>query len=110
MIATFAVVAEPPARMVAVVVTGAPLGVTVVGLKEQVLPVGSPVQAKLTEPVKLLIGVTVIVAVPLWPANRVRLVVGELAEKSGGAARARAKLLTSIEPKPVAKSYPVPAV
>jgi hypothetical protein len=95
--------------MVAVVIAGAPLGVTVAGLKEQVPPEGRPLQAKLTDPPKLLIGVTVIVAVPLWPAKTVRLVVGELAEKSGGVLSATAKLLALTDPKPVAKSNPVPA-
>jgi hypothetical protein len=96
--------------MVAVVVAGAPpVGVTVDGLNEQVPPVGRPEHAKPTGALKLLTGVTVIVAVPLAPVNRLRLVVGVLAVKSGGVFKATAKLLTSSEPSPVAKSKPVPA-
>ena len=53
-----------PAWIVATVCVAAG-GVTVVGLNEQLAPVGNPEQAKLTEPAKLLIGVTVMVAVPL---------------------------------------------
>jgi hypothetical protein len=104
-IVTVPLAAELPDWMVAVVLMGSPpVGVTVVGLNEQVSPVGSPEHEKLTGALKLLIGVTVIVAVPLAPVNTVRLVVGVLAEKSGGAFKATAKLFTSREPNPVARS------
>src|ERR1700689_546065 len=110
MIGTEPLVAEPPAVTVAVVVMGSPpLGVTFVGLNEHVLPVGSPLQAKLTGPLKLLTGVTVMVAVPVCPANTDRLLTEELTEKLGGFFRATATLFTSTEPRPVAISYPGPA-
>ena len=77
--------------MVAVVLAGCPpVGFTVVGLNEHVSPEGSPEQAKLTEPLKLLMGVTVTVAVPLAPVNTVRVVGVVAAVKSGGALRASA--------------------
>ena len=108
-VAVMATVEVPPAPLpvivaVVCVVVG---GVTVVGLNEQVEPEGSPLQAKLTEPVKLLTGTTVIVAVPLCPENTFKVVVGELAVKSGGAASATAKLFKSSEPNPVARSKPL---
>jgi hypothetical protein len=96
-----------PAEIVAVVWV-VPGGVTVDGLNEQVTP-DTPAHAKLTDPVKLLIGATVMVAVPVCPSNTVRLVVGELAVKSGGLAKATAKLFTSMEPRPLARSNPVVA-
>ena len=108
MAVTFTVPVVLPATIVAVVVTAAPFGVTVLGLNEQFVPL-SPEQEKLTEPVKLLTGVTVIVAVPLCPGKSLRLVVVELAVKSGGLAAAVSKLFTSTEPNPVTRSYPVPA-
>jgi len=102
--------AVPVDVMLAVVVAGAPpLGVTVVGLNEQVAVVGSPEHAKFTAPLKLLMGVTVTVAVALCPLKMLRGVVGTLAVKSGGDFKATAKLFTSIEPSPVARSKPVPA-
>src|SRR5208283_79877 len=99
---------ESPAVMVAVVVAGPPSGVTLEGLNEQLVPVG-PEQLKLSGPLKLLTGVTVIVAVPLCPAYTLRLEVEELTEKSGGFFRATASLSTSTEPSPVAISNPAVA-
>src|SRR5579872_3715859 len=96
----------PVAVMVAVVV---PDPVTVVGLNEQVTP-DKLEQEKATGPLKLLTGVTVIVAVPLWPVKILRLVVGVLALKSGGLANAVANALTSSEPRPLARSNPVEAL
>jgi hypothetical protein len=87
-----------------------PGGVTVVGLNEHDCPVGNPEQEKFTAWLKLLIGVTVIVALPLCPEATVKLVVGELAEKSGrGLVNATARLFTSSDPSPVTRSYPAPA-
>jgi hypothetical protein len=51
-----------PAKLT-VVVAAAPAGVTVGGLKEQVIPDGSPEQAKLTAELKPFVGVTETVAV-----------------------------------------------
>jgi hypothetical protein len=104
--ATVEVPPDPLPVIVAVVcvVVG---GVTVAGLNEHVEPEGRPVQAKPTEPVKLFLGTTVIVAVPLCPEKTLMVVVGELAVKSGGLASATAKLFKSREPSPVARSKPV---
>jgi hypothetical protein len=52
--------------MVNVVVPVAPG--TLVGLKEQLAPAGNPEQLKVTVPLKLLLGVTVMVVVVLMPA------------------------------------------
>jgi hypothetical protein len=98
----------PLAAEIVAVVWVVPGGATELGLNEHVTP-DTPEQLKLTDPVKLLIGTTVIVADPLCPSNTLRVVVGVLAVKSGGLARATAKLSTSTEPKPLAISNPVEA-
>lgn len=64
------------AEIVTAVVAAAPEGVTVVGLNEQVVPVGSPEQAKLTVELNPYCGVTVSVAVP----EVLELIVSELGE------------------------------
>ena len=54
-----------------------PLVVTLVGAKAAVTPVGKPVTAKLTVPVKPLTGVSVIASVPdAPPKQRVKMHVG----------------------------------
>jgi hypothetical protein len=59
-------------EIVSTVVAAAPEGVTVVGLKEQVAPAGTPEQAKLTAELKPYSGVTVSVTVPGAPDLTVR--------------------------------------
>jgi hypothetical protein len=59
---------------VRVLVTAAPLGVTEVGLKLHAASEGSPLHAKLTGELNPFWGVTVNVAVPLFPATIVRVV------------------------------------
>ena len=56
-----------------VVLAALPLGVTVDGLKLQVAPVGSPLQAKLTGELKPFTGVTVMVVCAVEPAVTVPL-------------------------------------
>ena len=62
--------------MLTVLVTGAPLGVTLAGEKVQVTPAGIPEQARLIAELNPFAGVKVIVRVDACPA--VRLKVGLL--------------------------------
>ena len=68
------------AALLAVVVTAsvllaaAPLGVTEVGLKLHAASAGSPLHEKLTAELNPFCGVTVNVAVPLWPLAMFRVV------------------------------------
>src|SRR5579872_927436 len=101
--------AVDPAVIVAVVVTAALFGVTVEGLKVQVVPLG-PAQEKLTVPVKLFLGVMVMVDVPVCEGQRVSVLAEEVPLKSGVVFRAMAKLFRSSEPRPVARSNPVEAL
>ena len=55
---------------------GDPEGVTVVGLKKQVTPLGSPEHAKLTAELKPFWGVTVRVTAP-WPPESTMSEVGD---------------------------------
>jgi hypothetical protein len=68
---------------VSVLLAGAPLGVTEAGLKLQAASEGKPLQAKLTDELKPLMGVTVKVACPLCPALIVRVVGFTRTWKSG---------------------------
>jgi len=60
--------------------------VVLVGLKLAVTPLGRPEADKLTEPVKPLLGVTVMVLVPLVPCLTVKLAGDAESEKFGAAA------------------------
>lgn len=64
------------AANVSVVVTANPDGVTVVGLKEQVTPLGTPEQEKPTAELKPFSGVTVRVLVP-WLAGAMESAAGD---------------------------------
>ena len=57
---------------VSVLVTAAPLGVTEVGLKPHIASEGNPLHVKLTGELNPFSGVTVNVAIPLFPATMVR--------------------------------------
>lgn len=61
------------ARMLTVLVTGAPLGVTAAGATLQVTPVGIPEQPRLICELKPFAGVNVIVKVDVCPTVRVRV-------------------------------------
>jgi hypothetical protein len=84
----------------------------VVGLKAAVTPLGSPDTPRITVPLKLFSGVTVIVATPVL--DRVRLSAdAELDSKKDGCPDVPVKSLTRCcppgEPHPVARSYPLTA-
>ena len=59
--------------MLTVLVTGAPLGVTLVGETVQVTPVGIPEQPRLMGELKPFAGVNVIVRVDVCPTVRFRV-------------------------------------
>jgi hypothetical protein len=67
--------------MVTVVLTGPPAGVTLAGANEHVAPAGSPLQAKVTAPVKPAEGVTVICVLALEPAATVSAEADALTRK-----------------------------
>ena len=81
-------------------------------MKLHVAPVGKPEQAKATDSVKPLCGVTVIVAVVLFPAARLgELKAPEVWEKLGIVAdQTWASDNPFTEPNPVTRSYPAAAV
>jgi len=71
---------------VSVLAIAAPFGVTVVGLKPQAAPKGKPLQARVTGELNPFSGVTVNVAIPLFPATMVRADGFTDTWKSGGGA------------------------
>ena len=78
------------------------------GLKDAVTPLGRPDTDKLTFPVKLFTGLTVIVVEPLAPCVMVKLVGEAESEKFGPeAGQLFTRLAALTVPMPVAKSQPV---
>lgn len=103
--------------VVVIVTVVEPPGLAEVGFTEQVVPASvlDSLQVKLTLPEKLLIGVTAIVAVPLLPAWIVSLDGVTPSRKSSllveeNALHAVARFKASIDPSPLAKSYPTAAL
>lgn len=83
---------------VSVLVAAAPLGVTEVGLKPQVASEGKPLHVKVTAELKPFTGVTVNVAVPVFPATIVRAVGFTNTWKSG--LKVYAAVATALSEKP----------
>jgi hypothetical protein len=86
---------------VSVLVTGAPLGVTLEGLNEQLAPVGRPLQLKLTESLNPPTGVTVMVEVPELPGTRLTDVGEAEMLKSGGSVTVSVTVADCVRPPPV---------
>ncbi len=82
-----------------VVLAALPLGVTVDGLKLQVAPVGSPLQAKLTGELKPFSGVTVIVVCAVEPAVTVPVAGDALSVKLGTDACTVTVIAFEVEPE-----------
>ena len=78
--------AEALTAMVTCEVAATLEGVTLEGLKEQVVPVGRPEQAKVTAELKPFCGVTVRVSEPWLPDLTVSVETLEVNEKDGGGA------------------------
>ena len=66
-------VAVPAVAVLAAVNVNTLEVVALAGLKDAVTPVGKPLALRATEPLKLLIGVTVIVLLPVVPATTLTL-------------------------------------
>jgi hypothetical protein len=77
-------------------------------MKEQLAPAGNPEQVKVTVPVKLLLGVRVMVVVVLVPAATVAGLKAVAERVNGESACAIAN--ASTDPNPVTWSYPGPAM
>jgi hypothetical protein len=96
----FEAVELEPAEIVSEMLAAAPEGVTVVGLKEQVAPAGSPEQAKVTVALNAYIGVTVSETVPEAPDPMARE-EGETPRVKfggGGFSTTRATVVVSVTP------------
>jgi hypothetical protein len=93
---------------VVVAVVAVELRVADGGLKLQVAPVGNPVQANVTVPLKLPCAVTVAVIVPELP-GAATVTVGLVEVRANSEAKLLIRLAALMVPRPVALSKPVPA-